>query len=271
MGNRKYRNEGYVVADAESKTAQDMILSKISESKFKEHITIKGGVVMHSISKDKRRATRDLDLDFIKYSLDDDSIKDFIKLLDNVDDSIHISVDGEIKPLHHQDYDGKRVLIKIKDEYNNELNTKIDIGVHKLFEIEQDDYLFMLDALDERVSLLINSKEQIFTEKLKSLLKLGARSTRYKDLFDFYYLINSCNLDKEKLIKSINTYIYNDKTMRENNIQDLCDRLSRILNSNLFKNNLNNPKVNWLDISIDEAISSVLDYLEQLSEEKITV
>ncbi|MGM9850508.1 MAG: nucleotidyl transferase AbiEii/AbiGii toxin family protein [Bacilli bacterium] len=243
---RKYRNEGYVVADAESKTAQDIILSKISKSKFKEHITIKGGVVMHSISKDKRRATRDLDLDFIKYSLDDDSIKDFIKLLDNVDDSIHISVDGEIKPLHHQDYDGKRVLIKIKDEYNNELNTKIDIGVHKLFEIEQDDYLFMLDALDERVSLLINSKEQIFTEKLKSLLKLGARSTRYKDLFDFYYLINSCNLDKEKLIKLINTYIYNDKTMRENNIQDLCDRLSRILNSNLFKNNLNNPKVIYL-------------------------
>ena len=115
-----------------------------------------------------------------------------------------------------------------------------------MFEIEQDDYLFMLDALDERVSLLINSKEQIFTEKLKSLLKLGARSTRYKDLFNFYYLINSCNLDKEKLIKLINTYIYNDKTMRENNIQDLCDRLSRILNSNLFKNNLNNPKVIYL-------------------------
>lgn len=50
---------------------QDIILNKISESDFKNNITIKGGVVMHNISKDVRRATRDLDLDFIKYSLDD--------------------------------------------------------------------------------------------------------------------------------------------------------------------------------------------------------
>lgn len=33
---------------------------------------------MHSISKDLRRATRDMDLDFIKYSLEDNSIIRFI-------------------------------------------------------------------------------------------------------------------------------------------------------------------------------------------------
>ena len=35
----------------------------------------KGGVVMYGLSNDKRRATRDLDMDFIKYSISDDSIK----------------------------------------------------------------------------------------------------------------------------------------------------------------------------------------------------
>ena len=34
-----------------------------------KNVTIKGGVVMYGLSNDKRRATRDLDLDFIKYSL----------------------------------------------------------------------------------------------------------------------------------------------------------------------------------------------------------
>lgn len=34
---------------------------------------------MHSISKDLRRATRDMDLDFIKYSLEDNSIIRFIE------------------------------------------------------------------------------------------------------------------------------------------------------------------------------------------------
>lgn len=72
---RKYVGDGYELDDAISKVAQDIILLKISKSKFKNHITIKGGVVMHSISNSIRRATRDLDLDFIKYSLEDNSIK----------------------------------------------------------------------------------------------------------------------------------------------------------------------------------------------------
>ena len=265
-----YLGIGYETNDVESKASQDIILSKISKSKFKNHITIKGGVVMHSISNDKRRATRDLDLDFIKYSLEDKSILDFINILNSVDDGIYIEVVGRITPLHHQDYNGKRVFIKIKDNYNNEIDTKLDIGVHKLFEIEQDDYCFKLDALNENVSLLINSMEQIFTEKLKSLLRLGARSTRYKDLFDFYYLINECDLDKNKLIKTFNIYIYNDQNMRENNIHDIYHRLSKILNSRIYKNNLNNPKVNWLDISVNSAIQAVLKYIEELSEEVIT-
>ena len=36
---------------------------------------------MHNISKDMRRATRDMDIDFIKYSLEDKSILSFIKEL----------------------------------------------------------------------------------------------------------------------------------------------------------------------------------------------
>lgn len=268
---RKYRNDGYVIADAESKTAQDIILSKISKSKFKEHITIKGGVVIHSISKDMRRATRDLDLDFIKYSLEDESIIKFIELLDNVNDGVHIKVTGKIEPLHHQDYDGKRVYITLTDDFDNKLQTKIDIGVHKLFEIEQDEYYFNLDALNESVSLLINSKEQIFTEKIKSLLKLGARSTRYKDIFDFYYFINNCDMDTNKIIKAFRLYIYDDDNMKENNIYDVYDRLNQILNSRLYRSNLNNPKVNWLDINIEDAIENVLKYINELKEVELSL
>ena len=40
-----------------------------------KNVTIKGGVVMYGLSNDRRRATRDIDLDFIKYSLANESIK----------------------------------------------------------------------------------------------------------------------------------------------------------------------------------------------------
>lgn len=221
---------------------------------------------MHSISKDLRRATRDMDLDFIKYSLEDNSIIRFIEELSNVDDGIKIKIEGEIKELHHQDYDGKRVNIELFDKYGNKLKTKLDIGVHKLLDIKQDEYCFDLSIINKNANLLINSKEQIFVEKIKSLLKLGFRSTRYKDLFDFYYLINKTELDKEKLMNCFNILIFKDETMRENNIEDVVNRLQMTFNSNAYRNHLSNPKNNWLDITVDDAIMSVLKYIKSLGE-----
>ena len=221
---------------------------------------------MHSISKDMRRATRDMDLDFIKYSLEDNSIIRFIEELSNVDDGIKIEIDGEIKELHHQDYDGKRVNIELFDKDGNKLKTKLDIGVHKLLDIKQDEYCFDLSIINQNANLLINSKEQIFVEKIKSLLKLGFRSTRYKDLFDFYYLINRTELDKEKLMNCFNILIFKDETMRENNIEDVVNRLQMTFNLNAYRNHLSNPKNNWLDITVDDAIMSVLKYIKSLGE-----
>ena len=91
---------------------------------------------MHNISKDKRRATRDMDFDFIKYSLSDESIKQFIEKLNNVNDGINININGNIEKLHHQDYDGKRVYITLIDSNNYRIDSKLDIGVHKDFDIE---------------------------------------------------------------------------------------------------------------------------------------
>ena len=268
---RKYINEGYEFNDASSKVAQDVVLTKIFKSNFRNHITVKGGVVMHNISNSIRRATRDLDFDFIKYSLDDNSIYEFIQKLNSVNDSINIRIIGNITELSHQDYNGKRVNIKITDEFNYTIDAKLDIGVHKLFELEQDDYYFNLDALGEGINLLINSPKQIFTEKLKSLLKLGFRSTRYKDLFDFYYLVDNNKLDRTKLLKSFKTIIFDDETMREKTISDIISRLESIFNSRIYRSNLSSPKANWLDISIDDAIAKVLDYIYELDKETIVV
>ncbi len=261
----EYINTGYDYTYASSKVCQDIILFKISNSSFKNHITIKGGVVMHFISKDIRRATRDIDLDFIKYSLDDDSIKNFIDKLNGASDNIEIKINGPIKKLHHQDYDGKRVNIKLADSFGTSINTKLDIGVHKQFDIEQDEYSFSLDIFNQNTNLLINSKEQILTEKLKSLLKLGFRSTRYKDLFDFYYLINIAGIDKSKLKRCLEILIFNDPNMKENNISDIISRLNQILSSKRYLITLNNPKVNWLNIPIQEVINNVLQYFNNLN------
>ena len=59
--------------------------------------------------------------------------------------------------------------------------------------------------------------------------------------------------------------------MREETIGDIISRLESIFNSKIYKSNLSNPKVNWLDISIDDAIIKVLDYICELDKVAVAV
>ena len=99
---------------------------------------------------------------------------------------------GKIKELKQQDYHGKRVYIEITDSKGYSIENKMNLGVHNKLDIEQDEFCFDIAYDDEGASLLINSNEQMIAEKLKSLLRFGTLSSRYKDIFDIYYL--SCFL-----------------------------------------------------------------------------
>ena len=56
---------GYKRASARAKIAHDVVLAAIKASGMKDSVTIKGGVVMSGITKEVRRATMDMDADFI--------------------------------------------------------------------------------------------------------------------------------------------------------------------------------------------------------------
>lgn len=215
---------------------------------------------MHNISKNKRRSTRDVDFDFIKYSLNNNSIIDFIEKLNDVDDGVKIIINGDIQELHHQDYNGKRVLVKLVDNNDFQIETKLDIGVHKDFDILQEEYCFHFDSINKSATLLINSKEQIMVEKLKSLMKFTYTSTRYKDIFDFYYLIKYGKLKRKMVNNLIRKMIFEDITINVNNYNDIYVRLSGIFSNKKFIFNLNNSKVNWLDVSIEETIKCIMEY-----------
>ena len=117
-----YYEEGLTRELAASRVCQDIVLKAIAEGPLRRNVTIKGGVVMRSLTKNNRRATRDIDLDFIHYSLDDYAIHEFVKRL-NCIDGIRIDMDGEITELKHQDYHGKSIEIKISDEYENTIKS----------------------------------------------------------------------------------------------------------------------------------------------------
>ena len=257
------RNDGYSEVNAEAKVCQDIVLKAIAQSSLSRNVTIKGGVVMRSITGDTRRATQDMDLDFIRYSLSDDSIRAFIDRL-NCLEGIRIRIDGEITELSQQEYHGKRVMVIIEGDTGHSFSSKIDLGVHKQVQIEQDEYCFDVCLDDVGASLLINSKEQIFTEKLRSLLRFGPLSTRYKDIFDLCYLADY--VDPKRLKECMDTYIFNDPGMRENEMQAVLRRVNRTFSDRLYRQNIERSRrMNWLGIKVADAFAKITGFLENLS------
>lgn len=258
---RKIKEEEYSEDYAEAKLCQDIILELISKSIYVSNVTVKGGVVMRSISRNMRRATIDIDIDFIRYSLSDESIEKFISNLTGIS-GIQIQTIGEFEKLKHQDYEGKRIHVLVKDEYGNTLSSKIDIGVHKNYNLPQDEYCFDLSFDNEGATLFINSREQILVEKLKSLLKFGILSTRYKDIFDIYYLTNF--IDKSKLMIALNTLIFADEHMRERNVEDIETRLKSIFSNNNYLNKIESSKKNWLDVELEEVLNGIIVFFGRI-------
>lgn len=143
--------------------------------------------------------------------------------------------------MRHQDYDGKRVNIRLIDSNEFIINSKLDIGVHKLFDIEQDNYCFDLGIFKENVNLLINSKEQIFAEKL----------------------------NKNKLFKYINILIFEDSLMKENDFESIISRINLIFKNCRYKSMLNQANNNWLNLPVEVVIENILKFL--LSLEAVSV
>lgn len=258
----KIKKQGYSEADAQSKLGQDIVLKAISDSGMARNATIKGGVVMRSISGDSRRATQDLDLDFIRYSISDESIRRFVEKL-NCIDGLTILLIGKITELNHQDYKGKRINISLSDAEETTISLKMDIGVHNDLSIEQEEYAFDVGFQNDTISLLINSPAQMITEKLKSMLRFGIRNTRYKDVFDICYLCDRVKADQ--LSDCIKKYIFADPSLHVYSTNDITARIERMFKNPGYLSELKKSGKNWLDISDEEALEKDLDFIRDIT------
>ena len=258
----KIKGQGYSEADAQSKLGQDIVLKAISDSGMARNATIKGGVVMRSISGDSRRATQDLDLDFIRYSISDESVRRFVEKL-NCIDGLTIKLTGKITELNHLDYKGKRINISLTDTEETTISLKMDIGVHNDLSIEQDEYAFDVGFQDDAISLLINSPAQMITEKLKSMLRFGIRNTRFKDIFDICYL--SERVKPDQLSDCIKKYIFADPSLHVYSTNDITARIERMFNNPGYLAELKKSGKNWLDISDEEAMEKDLEFIRNIT------
>ena len=257
----KYKKLGFDYRNSKNLAAEEILLSKIASSPLSEHVTLKGGVVMFNLTKNSRRVTRDVDFDLIRYSIDELSILLLIEKLNSINDGISISIDRKLEPLKQEDYQGVRAYIKFKDN-KSVLRIKIDIGVHTYTFIEQEKIMFSFDT-NNRLFLKVNPCEQIFIEKLISLSRFGLLSTRYKDIYDMYYLIASNLLDIKKTRQYLDLFL-SSSIKKPHSISEIISAVTETLNNEQFILDASEPAYKWIDVDFYVIKNTILVYLDRL-------
>ena len=255
-----YVTKGMALEQAESFACQQIVLNKIAKSPMVDQVLIKGGVLMFNMTHSLRRVTSDIDFDFIRYDISDESINLFIELLNKYDPEFKIKI-LKLQPLHQEDYNGKRVITLISDK-TYKIRFKLDIGVHTLFGVEQSSACFSFSGGEDFV-LRVNPCEQIFAEKLYSLAKHDVLSTRFKDIFDMYYLISNSLLNKEIVKKCLNHLLENN-VHGFNTISDVYDVIKSVFSNKNYIENIKTTKDKWIDEDYELIFSTILGYINLL-------
>lgn len=134
------------------------------------------------------------------------------------------------------------------------------ISIQRL--IEQEEYCFDIAYDDEGASLLVNSNEQMLSEKLRSLLKFGTFSTRFKDIYDMYYLKDRVSI--EKLRQVLQIYVFDDESMREKNGKDITKRLKTVFADKTYIARLSRSDKKWIDDDVNEVTAGLVELAEKI-------
>ncbi len=254
---------GRSLRDARNLAAEEIILRKIASSEMASHVTLKGGIVMYNLAKTDRRVTQDIDFDLLRYSIGKTSIEAMIRKMDAVNDGFRVAITGEIEELRHEDYHGVRIRAEIKDADHGKLQIKLDIGVHTYWSIGQENLAFHFETDDGGVSLTVNPPEQICAEKLISLARLGALSTRYKDLYDLYFLIEKCGVSAKRTGEILQLFFDNSRR-KPKDLYGLEDSIESALSDPVFLAEASRPAAKWIDVSVDQLKNAILDFVRSL-------
>ena len=259
----KYIKQGHSYRNAQNLAAEEIVLNKIASSPLSEHVTLKGGIVMFNLTKNDRRVTQDIDFDLIRYSIDKNSIKLFIEKMNCIDDGITTSIIGDIESLHQEDYQGVRVHLYLKDSEKTVLKTKLDIGVHTYTGIDQNKVIFSFFSDSNSASLMVNPCEQIFAEKLLSLARLGTISTRYKDVYDLFYLITSNLISISKTREILNLF-FKSSSRKPRDIFELVDVIVETLNNPNFSREAMKPASKWIDVDFEILRKVIIQFVQKI-------
>ena len=212
------------------------VLMRIEKSKYKDNIILKGGVLLSSIIGEDLRTTKDIDATLKSLPLNIESVKNIFEeiLCIDIDDNVNFEI-VNIKDIRlEDDYGGFR--INVKGTYDKiRTNFFIEITTGDIITPREIKYKYNSIFEDKKINIMAYTIETIIAEKFESIISKNITTTRAKDFYDLYMLMNKHKKDinNKNLVKAI-TNTFNKRNTKFNivNFKEIVEILE---NSNALK------------------------------------
>lgn len=180
----------------------ERLLERISLSRYKSKIILKGGLLVASLVGIQSRTTMDMDTTLQDFPLKEEAIQIVFQEICAipVDDGVNLVVD-HIAPIRADDeYGGFRVAV-IASYGAIYTPLKIDITTGDCITPEAVWYSFPSGFENKAIDILAYNLETILAEKVETILHRSVLNTRIRDFYDVYVLMKTHrqSIDKVQL------------------------------------------------------------------------
>lgn len=215
---RKARESGKSLQLLLQLFCQEEFLRRLSKSKYADHLVLKGGMFIYTLSHFASRSTADIDF---LLQQEPGSIENIQRMVAEI-----ISVDSEndFVQLTSQGYEAispqrkyKGVSFQLVGQIKNTKTPfNVDIGVGDVI-VPNPERLTVTVQLEDfkPATVLAYSLESTVAEKFEALIQRQLLTSRMKDIYDIYYLSNQFDFDGNLLQQAIWQTLSNRGTFYE--------------------------------------------------------
>ena len=185
----------------------ERLLERMSISKYKDMVILKGGMLIASMVGVYNRTTMDMDATLRGYPLSKETIRaafsDICAI--QLDDEVTMVLDHIVPIRDDDEYGGYRVALIAKyDSINTPL--KIDITTGDIITPDAVRYAFHSNFENKVIKVWAYNIETLLAEKVETILRRSVLNTRPRDFYDVYIIMNTHRqvVKKEIFITALN-------------------------------------------------------------------
>jgi predicted nucleotidyltransferase component of viral defense system len=169
----------------------ERFLERLSLSKFKHRLILKGGLLIADMIGIEARSTMDLDATIKGVNLTEEALTSMLNeiLVVPLDDGVQMTIKHIETIRDEADYPGTRITIEAMIEKIRQI-IKIDITTGDVITPKEVQYDYKLLIEERVISILAYNTETVLAEKLETILSRNTASTRMRDYYDAHMLMD---------------------------------------------------------------------------------